>query len=143
MSCTGLPSHVSRTAPPTQRTLSAPSAATNRARSSRRVHAARGSSAISPLPRQAPRKVGDDRGGDTPDAVAFPLDLDKIAHAATPFPGAVDVVRGVEKVGERSLEPRRDFVRVGVDRQVRRHDAEDWSDVIARPGHIPVARAYN
>src|SRR5690606_24469476 len=105
-SATGLPASVSRTAPPTHRLLSLPSAATSAARLFLCVHSAAGSLAIDQiLPCQPPREIGDDRRSDPPDAVPVPVDLDIAPHPAREYRLLLDVVGRVEHMAQGRLEP--------------------------------------
>src|SRR3569623_593514 len=139
------PSSASRTAPPTQRALPGPSAATSRARSSRVVQATAGSrSAIDqPLPREALGQVLDDRGGHSPYAVALPVDLGVFAQLAAIDGLLAHPVRRIENEPQRRLEPVRNFERVGSDCDVRRHQPEHRGDVVTGAGNEAIGRADN
>ena len=81
------------------------------------------------------RKVGDDPGGDAPDAVALPVDLHVGPLVAVEHADLGLVVAPVQYVAQRCLEPVRHLARVGPDGQIGGHHAQHRGQSKSAAGH--------
>src|SRR5579863_10146432 len=88
-------------------------------------------------------QVDQDPGGGAPDVA--PLIGEDEKTAAAPASSALDalMVVGIENEGERHLEGLGDLVGIDRQREGRRDDADDRSDLEAGPGDVSIEAAHD